>query len=141
MEDSPVKKLIIGALMALLIPTLAHAMGYNYISQDEMRSRIDAKDQMTIVDICPIDQFDKGHLPGSVETNAYPVKTDEERAKIAKVLPEIKSSTEDVVIVCPGGRGGAKRTYDYYVEQGVAESRLFILEKGMNGWPYQTESK
>lgn len=141
MEDSTVKKLIIGTLMALLIPTLVHAMNYNYISQDEMRSRIDAEDAMTIVDICPINQYARGHLPGSVETNAYPVKSDEERAKIAKVLPEIKSSNQDVIIVCPGGRGGAKRTYDYYVEQGVEENRLFILEKGMNEWPYQTESK
>lgn len=135
------KKLVVMIMAVLLLPVMAGATEYNYISQDAMRARLDNNEAMTIVDICPIDQYAVGHLPGSIETNAYPVKTDEERAKLGTVLPKLQASNEDVVIVCPGGRGGAKRTYDYYKSQGIPEDRLLILEKGMNGWPYQTEPK
>lgn len=135
------KKVLLTALTVLLMATAALAAGYNYISQDAMRSRLDNKEPVTIVDICPIDQYAKGHLPGSIETNAYPVKTDAERAKLQTILPDLQASAEDVVIVCPGGRGGAKRTYDYYKANGIDENRLLILENGMNGWPYQTEPK
>lgn len=30
---------------------------------------------------------------------------------------------------------------DYYKSQEVDENRLLIVEKGMNGWPYETEQK
>ena len=135
------KKLSIAVLTVLLLPVLAWATEYNSISQDAMRAKLDAGEQITIVDICPLDQYAKGHLPGSIETNAYPVKTDEERAKLTAVLPRLQASADPIVIVCPGGKGGAKRTYEYYKGQGIDESRLLILEKGMNGWPYQTEAK
>lgn len=134
------KKLFIATLTLLLLPVMAWAMDYNYISQNEMRDTLDTKAEVTIVDICPVDQFSKGHLPGSIETNAYPVKSDAERERLASTLTTLKASTDNIVIVCPGGGGGAKRTYDFYVANGIQENRLQILEKGMNGWPYQTES-
>jgi rhodanese-related sulfurtransferase len=96
---------------------------------------------MVLVDICVVEQFAKGHIPGSIETNAYPVETDEQRQNLAKVLPKIQESAGDVVIVCPRGGGGAKKTFDFYKSQGVDEKRLLILEKGMDKWPYETEAK
>lgn len=96
---------------------------------------------MIIINICPVEQFAKGHIKGSLETNAYPVKTKEEKARLAEYLPKIKASTDDVVIVCPRGGGGAKRTFDFYKSSGIEEKRLLILEKGMNKWPYETEKK
>lgn len=131
------KKVFLIALLAIALPILAHASGYNYISQDVMRDRIAANEPTIIVDICPAPQFAKGHLPGSIETNAYPVKSDAERAKLEPPLAKLKASSDPVVIVCPGGRGGAKRTSDYYEANGIDKSRLLILEKGMNGWPHQ----
>ncbi len=135
------QKLSITVLTILILPAMAFAMDYNYISQQDMHDRLNNTSEVAIVDICPIDQFAKGHLPGSIETNAYPVKSDMERAKLTPTLPQLKATATDVVIVCPGGRGGAKRTYDYYVANGINKERLFILEKGMNGWPYQTVAK
>ena len=38
------------------------------------------------------------------------------------------------MIVCPRGAGGAKRTYDHLLQQGIAAERLLILEKGQEGW-------
>lgn len=132
------KKMILAALTIMLFPAMVWATDFNYISQDTMLDRLNNKERVEIIDICPIDQFAKGHLPGAVETNAYPVKTDAERAKLQPTLPILKASTDDIVIVCPGGKGGAERTYEFYKANGIDENRLLILEKGMNGWPYQT---
>jgi rhodanese-related sulfurtransferase len=96
---------------------------------------------MIIIDICPAEQFAKGHIKGSIETNAYPVKTDAEGARLAELLPKIKASSEDVVIVSPKGGGGAKKTVDYHKTKGVDENRMLILVKGMNEWPYEMEKK
>ncbi len=117
------------------------AGGYNYISAEDLQKRLQAGPRMIVVDICSVDQYSKGHIPGAIETNAYPVKTEEEKAALAKLLPAIQSSSDDVVIVCPRGGGGAKNTYDYYKAQGVSEERLLILEKGMENWPYETQGR
>ena len=96
---------------------------------------------MILVDICTVEQFAKAHIPGSIETNAYPVETDEQRAALGHLLPQIQKSSDDVIILCPRGGGGAKRTYDFYKANGVAESRLLILKNGVEKWPFATEAK
>jgi len=104
-----IKKLI---FIVIGITLLAGAAGvsiageYNFIAAQELEKRIKQGPSLIIVDICPVEQFAKGHVPGSIETNAYPVKTDEERERLDKVMPKITSSTDDVVIVCPRGAGG-----------------------------------
>ena len=135
------KKLILLLSMILLSANGVLAEAYNFISADDLHERIQNKSPMIIVDICVVDQFSKGHISGSIETNAYPVETEEQRQNLAKVLPQITDSTKDVIIICPRGGGGANRTFDYYTSQGVDEKRLFILEKGMDNWPYETEAK
>lgn len=139
-----IKKLICGFLgfMALTgAAWAASAGGYNYIRAQDLEKRIQQGPPVILVDICPVDQFAKGHVPGSIETNAYPVKTDGEKARLEKIMPKITSSSDDVVIVCPKGGGGAKNTFDYYKSKGVSEKRLLILEKGMSEWPYEKEGK
>jgi rhodanese-related sulfurtransferase len=114
---------------------------YNYIAADALQKRITGGSPMILIDICPVDQFAAGHIKGSIETNAYPVKTDAEKARLAKYLPKIKAASEDVIIVCPRGGGGAKNTFGFYKSNGVEEKRLLILEKGMDKWPYEKEKK
>lgn len=119
----------------------AWAEEYRYISAPALQERLQNKSPMILVDICVVEQFAKGHLPGSMETNAYPVETEEQRQSLAKALPRIQASTDDVIILCPRGGGGANKTFDFYKSQGVDEKRLLILEKGMDKWPYGTEAK
>jgi rhodanese-related sulfurtransferase len=115
--------------------------GYQYVSADDLNRRLQAKDSMVIVDICPPDEFAQGHIAGSIETNAYPTETAEERARLERALPAISASAADVIIVCPGGGNGAKRTVDYYKARGVDEKRLVILEKGLRKWPHKKVSR
>ncbi len=122
--------LILGVAMAAL------AADYRYVKQDTFKQWLESGRKMVIVDIQPPADFAKKHFRGALETGAYPVKSEEEKKRLDLVLDRINSSPDDVVIVCPRGGGGAKNTYDYLKAKGVAESRLLILEKGSEGWPY-----
>jgi rhodanese-related sulfurtransferase len=141
-----IKRLIAAFTITLSVAAAAGSWaassdGYNYISAADLQKRLQAKSPMILLDICPVEQFAKGHIPGAIETNAYPVDTDEQRERLAKVLPKIQASPDDVIILCPRGGGGAKKTFDFYKSKGVDPKRLIILEKGMDAWPFETEKK
>jgi rhodanese-related sulfurtransferase len=137
---------LFSALLVILLSTVSAwsagtTGGYNYISAEDVQKRLQSGPRMIVVDICSVEQYSQGHIPGAIETNAYPVKSEEEKTALAKLLPGIQASADDVVIVCPRGGGGAKNTFDFYKSQGVAEHRLRILEKGMENWPYETQGR
>lgn len=123
--------------MLLLFAGSAYANSYNYISPDEVKADLSSSRALLILDIQVEDEFSEHHLLGSVATYAFPVKSATDRAKLNKVVAVQKKSNQKVVIVCPRGKGGAKRSYDFMKENGVSEEKLVILEKGMSGWPYK----
>ncbi|MDW7709002.1 MAG: rhodanese-like domain-containing protein [Deferrisomatales bacterium] len=126
-------------LAMLLVGAAGAAASYRYISPDEMNKRLEAGPAAVLVDICPAEQFQKGHLPGSIQTNAHPVKTDREKAMLEKALSAIQASAgSDVVIVCPRGGTGAERTVQHLKTLGVEENRLLILGGGIERWPHGT---
>ena len=114
----------------------ALAADYRYVKQETFKQWLETGHKTIIVDIQVPAEYAKRHFRGAVETNAYPVKSDEEKKRLDATLARINASADDIVIVCPRGGGGAKNTYDYLKSKGVAENRLHILEKGMEGWPY-----
>lgn len=130
-----VTTILILCCLSLLMPYTAFAA--DYVKRDMFKQWLKTAKQVVIVDIQPADDYEKQHFKGSIETNAFPAKTEEERKRIDKALPAISSSKDEVVIICPRGRSGASNTYDYLVNKGVSEKRLFILEGGIAGWPYK----
>lgn len=126
-------------LVALLLGSVVTAMAgsYNYVEADQFKQWLENGKDMAIVDIQVPADFQKHHFKGALETNAFPVKTQEERQKLDKVLPLLAKSQNDVVVVCPRGGNGAKNAYDYLKKKGIDEKRLFILEDGMQDWPYK----
>ena len=123
-------------LTAAADPLMAANGFYNYISPSDLKSRIQSGAGLLILDIQVEEEFSRHHIQGAVATFAYPVKSGEEKNRVSALLDRINRGTEPVVIVCPRGGGGAKRTYDHLFTEGVGEERLFILEKGQAGWPY-----
>ena len=121
-------------LFSMLVP--ASAFAYQYISAEDVKKNLAAQNPMTLVDIQVKEEFDQHHITGAAATYAYPVKSAEDRAKMNGVVEGLKSSQDLAVIVCPRGAGGAKRAYDYLLESGIPESRVFILTKGQAEWPY-----
>lgn len=131
-------------LCCILLPLAALAADpYNYITAAALEARLIAKEPLHLVDIQVEEAFAKHHITGATATYAYPVKTEAEKAKLQAVLSKIKADKAPVVVIDPRGAGGAARTYDYLLSQGIAAERLLILEKGQEGWasPALTEGK
>jgi rhodanese-related sulfurtransferase len=127
----------VGILLSAFMLLPFSAFAANYVKPEEFKQWLETGKQVVVVDIQPADDFEKQHFKGSIETNAFPAKTDEEKRRIDKALPAISSSKDDVVIICPRGRSGASNTYDYLKSKGVPESRLHILEGGIGGWHFK----
>lgn len=125
------------AALILTLTTATAALAANYIEPQELKELLDKKQPVILVDIQPAADFEKQHIVGSIETNAFPGKTDDEKKRLDKTLPIIKASKDPVVVVCPRGKTGAKNSYDYLMKQGVAEDRLQILDGGIAEWPYK----
>ena len=107
---------------------------YNYISAKDLEARLNASQPTNIVDIQVEEEFSQHHIKGAIPTYAYPVKSDDDRAKIDTTVEQLRTNADPVVIVCPRGAGGATRTYDYLLQHGISAERLLILEKGQEGW-------
>ncbi|CAG1008157.1 Cdc25 family phosphatase [Burkholderiales bacterium] len=123
------------AMLTVLYGMTALAADYRYVKTDTFKGWLESGKQVIIVDIQAPEGFAKGHFKGALETNAYPVKSDEEKKRLDATLEKISTTKDDVVIVCPRGGSGAKNTYDYLKSRGVDENRMYILEKGAEGWP------
>ena len=130
------KKLGLLVAAVVLLSTSAWSSEYQYISAAKLQEDISKKESGLIVDIQVEDEFAAHHIDGALATYAYPVKSDADKGKLSMAVEKAKETQDPVVIVCPRGAGGAKRTYDYLKEAGVEESRLFILEGGQAKWPY-----
>lgn len=129
------KNFILSIFFTILLTQFVFAA--NMLKPEIFKQWLESDKKMLIVDIQTAENFKKHHFEGSIETNAYPAKTDDEKARLNNVLEKIKASNDDVVIICPRGGSGAKNTYEYLKSKGVDEKRLFILEKGIEGWPYK----
>lgn len=130
-------KRILILTVCLIFLLTATAFAANYVKPEDFKKWLDSGKKMIIVDIQPAADFEKHHFKGSIETNAFPAKTEEKKKLLDKVIPQIMSSKDDVVIICPRGRSGASNTYEYLKSKGVSENRLYILEGGIAGWPYK----
>lgn len=109
---------------------------FNYVKADDFKQWLDSGKAMVLVDIQVKDEFPLHHFKNSIETNAFPVETEEQRKMIDPAVTAAKAAGTDVVVMCPRGGGGAKRCYTYLKDQGIAETKLFILEGGIGKWPY-----
>ncbi len=123
-------------LLAFAMLVTAGELLYSYITPADLKARIQSGESTAILDIQVQEEFSRHHISGAIPTYAYPVKSEEERNRIEAVYTDLASASDPVVIVCPRGGGGARRTYDYLVSRGFVEERLFILEKGQEDWPY-----
>lgn len=87
---------------ALNLVKAKEAGKYNLVSTDELKSWIDSKKEMVIIDTMPGSSFKNGRIPGAV--NAELPKTGikdmtaEQKAAFVKLLPEDKNKT--VVVYC-----------------------------------------
>ncbi len=109
---------------------------FKYHTAEEIKDFIEKDEDIILLDIQPEEDWDKHHIKGAIATYAFPADDDEGKAKLDEVLPTLEESEDKIIIICPRGGGGAENTHKYLVEKGIKEDRLYILEKGQEGWPY-----
>ncbi|MCX7991491.1 MAG: rhodanese-like domain-containing protein [Proteobacteria bacterium] len=131
------KKILILFFCLFVFKSFGFAESYNFIKPEELKRLIESGKRIHLIDVQKEGDFVKKHIKGSVQTDAYPVKSDEDKRKLDYVAEKIKNDNLDVVIVCPRGGGAAKNTYSYLKEKGIAEKRLYILEGGIQGFSYE----
>lgn len=133
----------IAVIMLLVLSSAAYAMKaeYNYMSAASLNNAVQNGADIAIVDIQVADEFAAHHIKGAIKTCAYPVKSAEDKAKLADSIAKLKNTKQDIVVICPRGKGGAERTVKHLAEQGIAPYRLFILTEGQAGWPFSVEKK
>ena len=126
----------LAAVLFLMIAGIATAgIEYNYIDSDSLMKSLQEKKPLHLVDIQKKNDFLQHHFFGSLGTNAYPVKTEQEMGRIKDVISNLQATDKPVVIIGPRGTRAAGRAYEYLLEQGIAAQRLAILQKGIRGWP------
>jgi len=109
---------------------------YQYYTADQTKAAVENNEDIILLDIQVEDEWAAHHIKGAIPTHAYPVKTDEDTAKLDTVVSKLEGD-QPIIVICPGGKGGATRTVDYLSgSKGIAAERLFILENGQGGWPY-----
>jgi rhodanese-related sulfurtransferase len=124
------------AVLFLMIAAIATAgIEYNFIDSDSLMQSLQEKKAIHLVDIQKKNDFLQHHFFGSLETGAYPVKSEQEMSRIKEVLHDLQATDKPVVIIGPRGTRAAGRAYQYLLEQGIAAQRLAILTKGIRGWP------
>jgi rhodanese-related sulfurtransferase len=132
------KKVVFLVTLAIaLVSVSAWAGTYQYVSADDLKQKLEKHEDVLLLDIQVANEFAQHHLAGAIATYAYPVKSESDIAKLQTVLVQAIATVKPVIIICPRGAGGAKRTYDYLKNQGVSEARLLILEGGQQKWPFQ----
>lgn len=128
---------IIPLALVFLFNVAAIFASYNYLEADQFKEWLETDKPMIIVDIQVKDEFAAHHFQGSIETNAFPVKTDAQKSQILPAVEAYKKTGHDVVVICPRGGGGAKKCYSFLKSQGVPDEKLTILKGGVEKWPYR----
>lgn len=124
------------AVLVVLPVQGAFADSYQFMTAEQLKTSLESNQPVILLDIQVEEEYVQHHLPGTLATYSYPVKSDVEKGRIDATLATIRDSQTPVVVVCPRGGGGAKRAYDYLKEQGIQIGRLYILEGGQEKWPY-----
>ena len=118
------KKLFLYPLLLLsFLSTGAFFQNFNYLEADQFKEWITTEKPVIIVDIQVKNEFTAHHFPNSMETNAFPVKTEAQKKMLDQAVKTYEQTGYDVVVVCPRGGGGAKRCYSYLQSRGIPEKK------------------
>jgi rhodanese-related sulfurtransferase len=112
---------------------------YSYISAQDLNRKLGLREGVILIDLSPAPLFSQRHIPGSIETGAYPVETPVQIGRLEKVLQRIVASSDEIVLICPKGGGSARRAFEHLKSKGVNPERIRILEGGILAWPYKIQ--
>lgn len=109
---------------------------FQYITAEELKTKITGSEPLLLIDVRSQEDYDLKHMKESVATGAYPIDTDEKKEKVMAVMDQFKGNTDPIIFLCYKGKTSAENGFKLLKEKGYDAERLFILEGGMNAWPY-----
>ncbi len=128
--------ILLTSLLLFMLSLPVSAFAYNLMTADDLKIRIDTKEPTILLDIQKKNAYKEHHFYGSIRTFAYPAKTDKDLESAVQGVRMFQQTGNDVVIIGPRGGRPSKRTFDYLVTRGIPEEKIYILEGGINNWPY-----
>ena len=114
------------------------AIDWQYITAADTKAKLDAGEPLIVLDSRTDDMYNKGHINGAMHVPCFPVDSMELENVLRAAVPELAASEDPIAIVCKTGNKGAKRAISVLIDEGIPAERLFILEGGGEGWPYDT---
>lgn len=114
------------------------AIDWQYITAEDTKAKLDAGEGLVVLDSRPDEMYNKGHIEGAMHVPCFPVDSLELENVLRAAVPTLEESQDPIAIVCKTGNKGAKRAISVLIDEGVSADRLFILEGGGEGWPYDT---
>jgi rhodanese-related sulfurtransferase len=90
---------------------------------DEVKARLDAKEDFTLIDVREDSEWAKGHLPGAVHLGKGIIERDIENAVPAKTTP--------LVLYCGGGYRSALAADSL---QKMGYTNVMSMDGGWRGW-------
>lgn len=101
---------------------------YQQISQEKAKEMIDSDQELTIVDVRRLDEYEEGHISGGI------LFTNEEITEEAAI--ELFSDKEQVLIIYCRSGNRSKQAAEKLASYGYTQ----IYEMGgINTWPYEIE--
>lgn len=99
----------------------------NTITHDELKSMLDRQDDFLLLNVLPIDLFDRGHIPGSIN---IPVESPDFLKEVEKLVHD---KDEPIVTYCasfqcPASTDAAKKLAD------AGYKNVFDYKGGIKDW-------
>ncbi len=136
MGDEMKRNAVFASIFLLVTAAAVQASSMvKYIDSDTFRKYLDEKKSVYMVDIQKKNDYLRHHFYGAVATNAYPVRSRQDKERLKIILPEIRTTKDPIVIIGPRGGNAAKRAFAFLQQQGVDTQRMTILKKGIRDWP------
>ncbi len=107
---------------------------YNFITMKQFRSDIKVSEKYLLLDIQTKSDFVKDHFKGAIGTNAYPVKSINDKRKLDNVLSLLRSSDKNIIIINPKNNDSARRAFNHLKSIGIKQNRMFILDGQKSSW-------
>lgn len=124
-------------VLLLSFAVTAGATELNYMDAARFKGLCSSKAPMVLADIQKPHDFRKHHFFAAIETDAYPVKTGGDQAKLDVIRQMFQKTGNDVIVIGPRGGPASKRAANYLIRQGIPAEKVFILEGGIKKWPDQ----
>ncbi|MCP4158938.1 MAG: hypothetical protein GY760_02590 [Deltaproteobacteria bacterium] len=107
---------------------------YNSITMKQFNDDLKSSENYILIDIQNKNDFVKDHFNDAIGTDAYPVKSKNDKIKLDKALNILKSSEKNIIIISPKSNDSARRAFNHLKSKGIKQNRMFILDGQRSSW-------